>query len=224
MRSKNRGSPTGCVSALDSANSPEHRHRSAPASSGGGGCGWRSARRRAAAEPGDERLVGRSSPWLPRRLGSTTGPTRTQELEGGTRKCWLAEGSELLGDGLFHESADVPDGWTSRPCRRPPAASPGAVCHLWRRGSLELDVKRVLVVALVVVVLFTGIPVLVGMSGAECADCDLGILLAGACVSAVLAATVGVALARGAVLLRLRPDLFAGLLATSGLYRPPRLV
>ncbi|MDQ3570517.1 MAG: hypothetical protein M3396_07835 [Actinomycetota bacterium] len=83
--------------------------------------------------------------------------------------------------------------------------------------------KRVVVLALVVVVLFTGIPVLMGMSGAECADCDLGILLAGACVSAVLAATVGVALARGAVLLRLRPDLFAGLLATSGLYRPPRL-
>ncbi len=80
--------------------------------------------------------------------------------------------------------------------------------------------KCVLVVALVVVVLFTGIPVVMGMSGAECADCDLGILLAGACASAVLAATVGVALARRAVRLRVRPDLVAGLLATSGLYRP----
>lgn len=83
--------------------------------------------------------------------------------------------------------------------------------------------KRVLVIALVVVVLFTGIPMVMGMSGAECADCDLGILLAGACVSVVLAATAGVALARGALRLRLRPDLFTGLLATSGLYRPPRL-
>lgn len=83
--------------------------------------------------------------------------------------------------------------------------------------------KPVVVVALVVVVLFTGIALLMGMSGAECLDCDLGIILAGACVSAVLATTVGVALARDVVLLRLRLDLFAGLLATSGLYRPPRL-
>lgn len=83
--------------------------------------------------------------------------------------------------------------------------------------------NRVLVVALVVVVLFTGFPVIMGMSGAECADCDLGIILAGACVSAVLAATASLALARGGLRLRLRADLFAGLLATSGLYRPPRL-
>lgn len=84
--------------------------------------------------------------------------------------------------------------------------------------------KRVLVVALVVVVLFTGIPMVMGMSGAECADCDLGILLAGACAFAGLAAAVGVALARRAVRLRVRPDVFAGLISTSGLYRPPRLV
>lgn len=83
--------------------------------------------------------------------------------------------------------------------------------------------KRVLVVALVVVVFLTGIPVVMGMSGAECADCDPGFLLAGACAWAVLAATVGIALARRAVRLRARPDLLAGLVATSGLYRPPRL-
>ncbi|MDP9070253.1 MAG: hypothetical protein M3N68_03010 [Actinomycetota bacterium] len=83
--------------------------------------------------------------------------------------------------------------------------------------------KRVLVVALVVVVLFTGVPVVMGMSGVECADCDLGILLAGACVSAVLAGMVGITLASLAVQLRLRPPVFAGLLATSGLDRPPRL-
>lgn len=82
--------------------------------------------------------------------------------------------------------------------------------------------KRALVVGLVIVVVFTGIPVVMGMWGAECADCDLGVLLAGACV-AVLAAAVGIALARR----RERPPAwsqpFAGLLAASGLYRPPRL-
>ena len=99
----------------------------------------------------------------------------------------------------------------------------GAPCTVCRPGSVEREVKRVLVVALVVVVLFTGIPVVMGMAGTECADCGLGILLVGACTSALLAATWGVALARRAVRLRVRPDLFAGLLAASGLYRPPRL-
>lgn len=83
--------------------------------------------------------------------------------------------------------------------------------------------KRVVVITLVVVVIFTGIPVVMGMSGADCADCDLGILLAGACVSAFLAVRVGVTLARRAVPLRLGPELCTGLLTTSGLYRPPRL-
>ncbi len=90
-------------------------------------------------------------------------------------------------------------------------------------GSVEPEVKRVLVAVLVVVALFTGIPVVMGMSGAECADCDLGILLAGACLFAVLAVAVAVAPARSAERLRGRPDFVAGLLATSGLYRPPRL-
>ena len=109
--------------------------------------------------------------------------------------------------------------------RRPAVSSnfPRAVCNLCGAGTVELDVKRVLVVALVVVVLFTGIPVVMGMSGADCADCDLGILLVGACVSAVLAAAVGVAVARRAVRLRVRRDVLAGLLAISRLYRPPRL-
>ena len=83
--------------------------------------------------------------------------------------------------------------------------------------------KHLLVVGLVVVVFFTGVPVVMGMSGVECADCELGILLAGACMSAVLAGMVGVALALLAVQLRLHPPAFAGLLATSGLDRPARL-
>ena len=100
-------------------------------------------------------------------------------------------------------------------------AHPGT--ELGRPGRVELDVKCVLVVALVVLVLFIGIPVLMGMPGMECSDCDFGIPLAGACVSAVLAAAVGVALAGCTRRLRVRPDLFAALLVTSGLYRPPRL-
>ncbi|MGH9151271.1 MAG: hypothetical protein ACRD03_02455 [Acidimicrobiales bacterium] len=83
--------------------------------------------------------------------------------------------------------------------------------------------KRALVVGLVIVVVITGIPVVVGMSGAACADCDLGVLLAGACVAAVLAAAVGIALARRTERLPARSEPLAGLLATSGLYRPPRL-
>lgn len=84
--------------------------------------------------------------------------------------------------------------------------------------------KRLLVVGLVVLVLFTGLPVVIGMSGMECPDCDAAVLLAGACVAAVLTATVGLALARRGVRLRVHSPVFEGLLATTGLYRPPRLV
>ena len=77
-------------------------------------------------------------------------------------------------------------------------------------------------VALVVILILFGIPVIMGMSGVACVDCDFGILVAGACAFAVLAAAVGVVLARHAVRLRVRPDLLARVLAASGLYRPPR--
>ena len=50
--------------------------------------------------------------------------------------------------------------------------------------------KRALVVALVVAVLLTGVPVLMVMSGSSCADCGLAIKVASACVLAVLAALV----------------------------------
>ena len=83
--------------------------------------------------------------------------------------------------------------------------------------------KRILVVALVVVVLFTGIPIVMGMPVMACADCDFGLLLGGACVFAVLAVVAGTALALLAVPMRLRPPVFAGLLLASAHYRPPRL-
>jgi len=87
---------------------------------------------------------------------------------------------------------------------------------------MSLEGKRVLVVALVVVVLFTGIPVVVGMPVMDCANCDLGVVVASACLFAVLA-TVAVVLALLALPLRRRIDLFTDLLAASRLERPPRL-
>lgn len=84
--------------------------------------------------------------------------------------------------------------------------------------------KRVLVVALVVVVLFTGIPVVMGMPTADCVDCDLAMMAASSCIFGVLAAAVGVALVLLALQLRTRTPVFASLLSTSGLDRPPRLV
>lgn len=103
---------------------------------------------------------------------------------------------------------------------------PARLLALWdrcRTGSLEFDVKRVLVVALVVVVLFTGIPVVMAMPTANCVDCDLAMMVASSCILGVLAAAVGVALVLVALQLRTRSPVFASLLATSRLDRPPRL-
>ena len=98
-------------------------------------------------------------------------------------------------------------------------SSPG-VC---RPGKLDVDVKRLLVVALVVVVLLTGSPLAMGMPGTDCVHCGLGLLVAGVCVFAVLTGMVAVALTLLGVQLRIRPAICSGLLATSGLDRPPRL-
>ncbi len=83
--------------------------------------------------------------------------------------------------------------------------------------------KRVLVVALVAVVLLTGIPVVMAMPTADCVDCDLAMMVANSCIFGVLAAAVGVALVLLALQLRTRTPVFASLLVTSGLDRPPRL-
>lgn len=83
--------------------------------------------------------------------------------------------------------------------------------------------KRALVMTLVLVVLFTGVPMLMVMSTTSCVDCDLALMFGSSCVLAVLAALVAVALALLGVPLRSRPALRASLLAASGLERPPRL-
>ncbi|MDP9072023.1 MAG: hypothetical protein M3N68_12245 [Actinomycetota bacterium] len=83
--------------------------------------------------------------------------------------------------------------------------------------------KHVLVVALVVVVLVTGIPLVMAMPAGDCADCGIGMMMASTCVFAVLTAAVGLALVLLAMQLRMRAIALASLLATSGLDRPPRL-
>jgi Mn2+/Fe2+ NRAMP family transporter len=84
-------------------------------------------------------------------------------------------------------------------------------------------VKRALVVTLVLVVLFTGIPIVMGMPMVACSDCDLATIMANSCMLAVLTGLVAVALSLLAVRLATRPSMLAGLLLSSGLDRPPRL-
>ena len=78
-------------------------------------------------------------------------------------------------------------------------------------------------IALVVLVVFTGIPVAMGMPMGDCVDCDLGLLLGGICLLAVLG-LVAAAAAHGHSLLRLTRFASLGRLLTGGLERPPRLV
>lgn len=84
--------------------------------------------------------------------------------------------------------------------------------------------KRALFIALVIVVLVTGLPVLMGMAGmASCADCGPGVLLPVTC----LAALTGVAAVLPALLrsrLRSRDRVLRLALFTSVFERPPQLV
>lgn len=85
-------------------------------------------------------------------------------------------------------------------------------------------VKRALFIALVIVVLMTGLPVLMGMAGmAACADCGPGVLLPMTC----MAALAGVAAVLPALLrsrFRSRERLLRLALVTSVFERPPQLV
>lgn len=90
------------------------------------------------------------------------------------------------------------------------------------RGYDGVVVKHALVFALVVVVLFTGVPIVMGMPAMDCAECDFAVVLIGTCLPAVLTA-VGFALLLLAVRFREPTVILASLLAASGLDRPPRL-
>lgn len=78
-------------------------------------------------------------------------------------------------------------------------------------------------VLLVLVILVTGIPLAMGMPMADCADCELSVLAAGACVSAVLAAAVALLAAQISSELRTRRFTFLTRVVADGLERPPRL-
>ncbi len=83
--------------------------------------------------------------------------------------------------------------------------------------------KRALFVVLVVVVLLTGMPVLVSMSGmATCPDCGPAISAGSMCAMATLAIGVG-ALALLTQPMRRRRDLLRLFLHSFLLERPPRL-
>ena len=83
--------------------------------------------------------------------------------------------------------------------------------------------KQLLVVALVVVVVFTGIPVAMGMPMGDCPECGLGLLLGGVCFVAVLAAVAAVMAAHLHSSLLLARFAFVARLPADGLERPPRL-
>ena len=84
--------------------------------------------------------------------------------------------------------------------------------------------KKAVVVLLVMVVIVTGLPIMMGMSGmASCPECQPGVLVGLACMLAVLAAGVALSLALLSQRLRRRPVVVRRLLQNFVLERPPRL-
>lgn len=83
-------------------------------------------------------------------------------------------------------------------------------------------VKKIVLVALVIVVLFTGIPFVMGMPMGGCADCDEATMTSSICV-AVLASVAALYLAAMALRFRTGAEQLRGRLAPFALERPPRL-
>lgn len=83
--------------------------------------------------------------------------------------------------------------------------------------------KKALVVSLVVIVMVTGLPVPMGMSGmAECHECDQAFVAMG-CALAVLAVGVALFVLLAGIRLRPRDDLSRLRLYAFLFERPPRL-
>lgn len=82
--------------------------------------------------------------------------------------------------------------------------------------------KKALVIALVIVVVFTGIPVVTGMPMVDCADCDQGFMTSSLCFG-VLASLVALFLAAHALRLPPTGQQLRQRLAPFTLERPPRL-
>lgn len=89
-------------------------------------------------------------------------------------------------------------------------------------GRVGSVVKKFLLVALVIVVLFTGIPLVMSMSMGGCADCDEATMASSICL-AVLAAAAALFLAAMALRYRAGSAQLRGRLAPFALERPPRL-
>ena len=83
--------------------------------------------------------------------------------------------------------------------------------------------KKALVILLLVVVVSTGLPILMGMSGmATCQDCGPAVLMA-SCTVAILTAGAALALALISLRFRYRREPVRLLLHSFLLERPPRL-
>lgn len=84
--------------------------------------------------------------------------------------------------------------------------------------------KKALFVVLIVVVVVTGLPLVMGTPAmAACQDCGPAVAVAQSCTVAVLAAAGGLVLALIALRLRSREEIVRLLLLGSLLERPPRL-
>ncbi len=81
--------------------------------------------------------------------------------------------------------------------------------------------KKALLIALVVLVIVTGVPLVMGMPGMSCPDCGRAALMSSPC--AVLLMAFGLFLALASERLRSRREQCLALLHAFAIERPPRL-
>ena len=81
--------------------------------------------------------------------------------------------------------------------------------------------KKALLIALVVVVVVTGVPLVVGMAGMPCPDCGPATLAGSPCAALLVA--FGLFLAVASEMLRSRRGRSLGLVRMAVIERPPRL-
>ena len=111
-------------------------------------------------------------------------------------------------------TSDDPD---SSEAGRPREAPPGA--HSTTLGDC---VKKALLVALVVIVVLTGIPVVIGHGGMSCSDCSPSSVMSGVGCAATVPLAVTLVVGLLLIALRRRDDERCGLLLARSIERPPR--
>ena len=105
----------------------------------------------------------------------------------------------------------------------------GGVCHPSRGGHARRrncyvggDVKKGLLIALVILVVLTGVPVVIVMPGMACQDCgSVGLMGGSGCALIVLAFSLF--LLFGSQVLRARREQVLRFIPSYALERPPRL-